>query len=739
MNRYEWRLNGNAICDLGVDSMTLSLRAGGPDTLSWAYPFASTTPPFAIHNAVVVTCVTINEDEEVIASETMFSGRVNNRPVQNRASGSGWSFTAENAWADIKRVILTQPWNSYNPTTQSLQTIEVPRVVLGLGESGDYRHTGQIITEIVAKAASRGANIASGNIAPSLAIPPVEVVDTTCDAALRQVLRYHPDHIAWIEDGNRLWVRPPAALPTFTIDPCDEGFDYTHNPQTDEIPGGVVIVWEQTHDVDGVQKIQRIPQTAGPISGWPPPLYMTIPLAGTSVTTKFERIESRTLPVAGSTSAPVAKRFFKGLIPQLADAADEDLLISSYEVVFADSALDEIDDPDTETVNPNSATIDRGNDDPEDFPRMLVSGQVQPWFPDDIKQYDAVIKARIRYKGSNAEVRAFMGSSLEVTEPITITNALPKIYRATDSVTAAQQPIQGLATAYWNAISNARDEGSLIGYIGNSFRDLRPGRKVILSGVFATAAPITESTFDLIQNTFSLRYGSSEYLNPKTIADLAKAMARNAPTWRTPEERTEASAAANAAGPIREGSNGNTRTATPTQTPARFPWDLVPAASGTEGEWDLIKGDIWIPNGGVFVGGGEQFHIQLTGGTGLELSAGQVIYIETSNPLPGTGEIKVDTGWSNYPAFYEFSDPDGDGNVDFEHYRFPLWQILSTPGDDGRGVKLADGIYGRKLCFTDLILSFGVYEQRAVNGDSIVPPTGAQFFASAPAGLLLDP
>src|SRR5690606_29436191 len=80
--------------------------------------------------------------------------------------------------------------------------------------------------------------------------------------------------------------------------------------------------------------------------------------------------------------------------------------------------------------------------------------------------------------------------------------------------------------------------------------------------------------FNLIDNTVSATYGRSEYRDPKSIADLAKSMAKNRPTWKRPEERTEALADSGSGGPIREGGKASKQTATPRFSEPDL-WSLV--------------------------------------------------------------------------------------------------------------------------------------------------------------------
>lgn len=702
MSTYVFRLDGTPVCDIGLESMALSLRASGPDSLTWAYAAVPTgTPPHAVHDEVTVTCQTFDDDGVLVSTETLFHGRVVQRTAADASTGGGWTYAAANAWADMRRIVLTQSWKSWDPDTSTLVNRDVPRVVLGIDSAGAAVDTGDILAEIIGYASTNGALVTAGTLSPALIIPPTELVDTVCDAALRQILAYHPDHIAWIEDGQTLHIRPPSALTSLTVDPCADALDIEHDPQTDEIPGGVVIVWERTHTLDGIPRIERIHQSAGSSSGWPPPIYMTIPLRGTAVTTKTQLIETRTLPVVGETSAAAAKNFIKGLFPSLENADNDDLRIASYSVAFANPKLDELDE-DGETVNPNSRPIDRGSDVVTDFPRMLTNGQVQPWMPATLKQYDAILKAKIHYSGTDPVYLSIVQSGIEIEQAIVVTNALPKLYSTIDGIEGGEEPIAGLATSYWTAINQTRNEGTVRGDLAGQWIDLRPGRKVIVTGYFDTAAPIVSADLNLIDHTFTARYGSSEYLNPKTIVDLARTMAKNEPRWTRPEERTQASANGSSSGPIQEGAKQSPQYPPMTKAP-RKPWDLEVI--------DFETGEVKIHVGTIIKNMADltvKLDIADYDST-FTPTAGQTIRLKLTGPYD-TPVCTLQAGgdWTDYPAPVETT---GEGlTAVFAAYYFPLWEITSTAAVDTIPIK--ENRYARKLVGDyDLVRSASGYHK----------------------------
>lgn len=671
-------LNGAALCGLSLESCRLSLRAGGPDSLQWSQ-VGGGSGGLALHAAVILNYQTFESDGTLASTATLFSGRL----VRRQAKGGddpGWAYVAENGWGDLGRIIATQPWKSFNPDTGSLETVDVSRVVLCMGADGTYHHTGLAMGEIIDLAAAKGANIAKGTLSPALTVPPTELVDTTCEQALRSLLAYHPDMVAWIE-RTALHVRPPSALPAISIDPCARGLDVEVNPQTEAAPGGVVLVWERTHRADGVEKLERIVQTAGSTTGWPPPLRMTIPLAGVDTTTKTQLIETRTIPNPEDLDSTLAKNFYKGLIPAISQASNSDLAIRAQKIVFADPKLDKL-ESDGETVNPNSRPIDRDGDQPEDFPRMLVEGQVQSWFPSGVKQYDALLSAKIHYKGTDAAVRAYIGTGLEINEPITITNALPREYRLTDEITLAEQPISNLAASYYSAISAPREEGSVSGALDPVTIHLRPGRRISMTGLGAPS-PVREIEIDCLGHTFEARFGAGDFLSPKSAAELARAVAKNRPSWRRPEERTKAETGSGTAS-VREGANSAPKYGKPDRAAPRA-WDL--SVTGEN------KAKIQIPGQVRKSADVDESSLVTIVGIDTEwtFSVGKWLCLK----LTKTGAVSVvlETTWDGFP-FPIVTEDDALGFKVWEHTFFPLWKAIDPPADmiPGRHIAISESV-----------------------------------------------
>lgn len=678
-------INGTPVCDLGLDSARLSLRAGGPDRLELSYSTASGAgaPIYAV--GAILTVVAVYSTEEGAVSTTLFVGRVVRTPSTDD-SGATRQIVAENGWGDMRRCMVIQTWASRAPFTGALTTLTVSRALLGQADNGTPMHSGQILADIVARASGQGAMLSAGTISPSLPIAPTEVVDTSCDAAFRRILGYHPDHVAYIA-GTAMHVRPSGALPVVSVDPCEAVVEI--DPEDAEMPGGVVIVYERTHTYDGEERVERIVDSAGSAGGWPPPIRMTIPLRGSATTTKSQVIETRRIPPADDLDSETAKRFFSSLVPDLSGAASIDLRIRDLSVRFADAWQDDLNEQGQ--LRDSHQRQDSSQEDIGDYPRQLLSGEIQPWMPSAIRQYDAIVHAKVYYRGSDPEIRAYVGEGVEISEPITVTNALPRTYRATDSVESGETPPAGLAAAYWAEIAQPRTSGSASGALAPSSLLLRPGARATVDGRMATPQPVREASYDMLQTTYQARWGPSDYRDPKSVVDLARAAQRNPPTWRRTEERTQGAALGGSAA-IREGARPVTRTGGPrSKRMGGEPWSLV--AGAATGTYRVVAGTV---SKGFLYDAASRIAVTNIA-QDFQLAAGDLVWLELTRDLA----LTVESGppeWEAWPYAVETELLQESGNLPvMKVLRYLLWQVSDSDDPPVGSVPLGDGMVVRRM------------------------------------------
>lgn len=689
-NYYQILLDGTDVCEIGLETCQLELRAGGPDRLSLRYSrVPSGTPPHAFDDTVTLSVRQYDGDDVLLATTTLFVGRIQPTSNIDRGGDEGFSYVALNGWDDLRKIIFTQSTKSYDPDTQTVGDVEIPRAILGQGTDGNLQTTGATITEILDHANGAGANVSAGTISPSIVAPPTEVVDTSCDQALRRYLRYHPDHVAWIE-GTTMNVRPPSALSTTAVDPASAGVTWQYRQRDDRAPVGVVLHFEVTHTVDGETFLQRYTQSAGSTSGWPPPVRMTIPLEGVNITYQKQTIETRTIPDSESLNTTSAKEFYRGLVTELSGVDLDDILIADQSLDFVDPQVDGYDEDSDDVTTPNSKAIDRGDTTVEDLPRQLVSGSIEPWMGDgSLEAWEAVLTAKIRYTGTDPDLREKAGNYMEIREPITITNALPKTYKEIDEYKAPSVPISSdLATTYFNAISTAQNEGSISGFLGGEFLSLRPGNRVTITGVFSEAANVTSMSLDCLTQEFDSEFGASEYLTPKSLTELAQALNKNRPRWQTPKERTEARAPSgskaiqNAGQPVRRiGGAGTQR--------RERKWDILVTDTTTPTVQIVNPGKV---KKGWAVDSSDQVSI-VDISASFNPSDGQYLTLRIEQDLTTT--LVLESAWTGHPNPVESTTSDGV----YVMYRFhaPLWYFVATASASSDSIKISDSLRAERL------------------------------------------
>lgn len=665
MNRLDFTLAGASLCSYGFDRAIYSPKIGGPDVLSLTLQTEGAAP-FARNQIIALAAQVRNEAGELVSTTNLFSGRV----VAIKALGDpakGWEIRVESGWHDLALCPLEQQRSTWNAASSQVATVTVPQVTLGLSNSGVAETTGQTISRIVGLAASRGANITAGSIFSGMTVPPTQVENINCDQGIRQYLRHHPDAKAWVEAGQ-FRVSLASSLPTVTLSECADGLVIQSDLRQEIAPVGVQIYWKISQEFDGEQRVVWEVDTAGNTSGWPPPLTVVIPLRGAEVSYQKADIRTRTLPTDATLDSDSSKNFFKGLFPELSAASNTDLELSDFSLEFVDPKEDGINGSGDATANPNSRPITLPNT-VADFPRQLVSGQVAKWM-EPLEQHEAILKVKISYSGDNETLSDKLSDGLEIAQPITITNALSRVYREAENVDFGEAPIPGLAAQYWNAIKTPQYEGSITGVLDPKTLTIRPGFRVLEPAKIPTAAVVESCEMDLIRRTLKATFGPTQYRSPQDIVAMRAALNSNRPKWTSPEEFTDAKTGAGNL-PIPAGSTPTPRTLSlPSSARKPRPWDLVevPQQSG-DPQWKIQAGKILDGTGKA---GSYLTHSNPT--ETFDLAAGGHVVIEFSDREPTSFEVNYYDEWPITDDYLVEIDEDSL----FVRALIPLYEIKNS-------------------------------------------------------------
>lgn len=561
---------------LGILAASLERRNRGPNALSLVFACAELAP-------VAGTVVVLARD-----GVTEYTGRAL-EPVTVREESPMVSVVVLDAWRELEECPLTLARTSWDATAEGLASVPTSRVILGADPAtGDPERTDETLARIIARLETQGApTLSAGALFTGVLAPSSEAVDISALDAVRQVLRWHPDVVAWIASNGGFNAKTLANLAPVTVDADAVKLSFSAR----QVPRGIRIIWERVSTVDGVQRVERIPQTAGATTGWPPPLEITLPLAGAETTTERVDVHTRTLPKDGVSNAAKAK-FFRGLLPWLADADLDDVAVDDLEIEIVDPSEDDL-DTDGATVNPNSKPFPPGGGSAPDlsaFSRQLLSPSS---IPDWVGQaYPARIKARIAYKGTptkaiadNLQGRGYSAAAGgfylvgTVDEGITVTDAKPKVYDRLESATAGQVPVGGLAAAFYAAATAAGKSGTVSGPVC-ALATAIPGAEISV-GDDVSNAPVQSASWDLINGEASVAFGMPDHLSAQDLLALSQVGNEAPPKWTRPEEHEDAEPdAGKSIGGPSGGSGGGKLHASGTKLAmVRTPWELDVAGS----------------------------------------------------------------------------------------------------------------------------------------------------------------
>lgn len=519
-----WTINGSAPEALGLTVVSGEFRCGSASTVRLACGGDATGTELFAYDAAV----TILWDAEVF-----FQGKA--RRIDKSASGSaeGMDFLIEDAWAELERTTYQEQWGF-----GSSGYIELPQVVLGVDEAGNRINVGQQITEVIYYAAESGVNIQAGTMPTGLDLWPTPATGMSCAEVVRTCLRYHPDWVPWIDHTQdppmfNVSPRATAAVLGVALTDCTEVRVTRRN---DRMPECVRLVFLTSKEIDGLvyrdASIDKFP-VAGPDSG-PGVLTTVIELAGGSCQISKQQIETRLLPIPGTSTRAEAKEWLRAHYPVLVGIDDTHFGITKF-------AASVVEDTNTkpDAVNPNAARL--ALRDMEDAPRELVEGSIQEWMRERVGKVQVKMTVKAGPLATAAE-KALIEKIPPVTY-VTGTTATTKIYKGMSQWTAAEEAPTGLAEAYYNVIRDGCEyegsvsllapEGAPAGFHGACLN--------ISGGVTAWAsmkAPIHSVAWDMADDRMTVSFGPNPDLSVQDYVEYLRLLRNRTPGWMFEAERT---------------------------------------------------------------------------------------------------------------------------------------------------------------------------------------------------------
>ncbi len=494
--------SATAFSALKITSCIVNLQAGGEDSAELAFALnASATAPADENDAII-----IREGANVY-----FRGYVVR--VEPFADGGreGWGIQCAGLSSNLNRITYRQRY-AIGPAMPTQAYGYKTRCQLGVADSGALQTTAQTIADVLTYASTEASGVATGAILSGVAltVPSQEVVDSTCMECIKTPMRWHPDCVSWFDHvASNYNIAKPAALSTITkaVSGNASGCKLIRQkPLRRRAVRGVVLTFETVNTVDGVEWIDLTEQTAGATSGVDV-IRRTITLKGTDTVTQSQQVLTADVPT--STSDP---DLFDWVIAHFPDIAETNPVTGNATV----KSIQQVVDVDNR-VGPGTVPIVSGQ---PRYPRELIGGSIPPW-QSGISAAPTKITIVLKWDGTvgNAAFYKLFDKEtglLTLTREFTGTDATTTVYRTSASTTGETAP-EGLAAAYYDAISTESPAGTVV-FVGDEIdRTLVPGKKLTTTGLFALTGVVIQSvTADIFSGRTTVNFGP---INPRISPD----------------------------------------------------------------------------------------------------------------------------------------------------------------------------------------------------------------------------
>lgn len=511
-----WTLNGSyVVANHGGNAIIRNLTTGGDDSCSVTLGLDADTDisgSFSEGDAITVAN----------GSDTFFRGIVSN--IVPDATGSRESITIEisSLWYWLERIVYQQRYATGDSDTLKYKS----RVTLGVDEDGTRQSLTEALTDVVTYANAQGAGITLTTASmggTDLFFPPIEMIDATCAECIRALLRWAPDAIvAWdhATTGGLSIKRGFGGLGTaISLDSSGNGSGVTRvslKPRQDRKVNGVVIHYEITSTVDGVEYVDIVDDTSGTTSG-KNVIIFTIPLTGNNTTIQSQQITTENIPDdAGDVTDDWINSHFEE-IAACSPAAGQ------VEVV---SLTQEVDDDNK--VGPGTA--------PGAYSRELITGQVHEWMT-GISAAPTKVTMKLKWVGDAEDnpklYELFRGAQKTREFVITLmgTDAVTKNYQSVATV-IGETPEEGLAADYKAALETTMVEGTVEIVEEEIEVEALPGHLISLTGDFPVTNSIVQTCrTDVFTGRSSIHFGpGNPKLAPPDFIELLRAGNRTRPT-----------------------------------------------------------------------------------------------------------------------------------------------------------------------------------------------------------------
>jgi len=505
--------------DWGLANLKRTLRSQKEDDVTFEQSGApyDGTPLFFYGDTVTIRRAGVN----------WFVGRVLKTPRTGRGQDENLSYSLAGPWWYLDDLVYQQNWVVYGGGMKFKS-----RVILGQDEDGNSITSGQAIGDILDFAISAGRPFLKGMIDPSANIPQDECKDITCGDALRKILRWHPDCVAWFDYTTvpypTLHIRKTADLSSasFDLSAGDVVSSLEINPRDDLRRPCVLIRYEQSGSTDGNPWVNIVddvypPGSTGQEIG---ALHVTIPLHGADVNTLYQKIRVRPLKASvvndpNNDSDGSIHSYWESVMgiadnSKVSNVTFEEIPGEAGGTYFKRVLTQ----PDATDVNGFPITIDTT------LSNELMEGSITDWMQTDlaVKAQHQTISVCISYTYNGQRF-----TSQPFSYSLTATDAGTQTYSKT-TVRGGEPIPTGLAQSYYESLQTLQFEGVVTLTEGEASGVVKMGQVVnFTNGISAWStmnALVQQVSEEIDLGTTVVHFGPAKHLDPQQLVAMERAL-----------------------------------------------------------------------------------------------------------------------------------------------------------------------------------------------------------------------
>lgn len=474
-----------------------------------------------------------------VSSAVRWCGPCVKRSVQGEPGRESHVYEIASPWWYLAQQTYLQQWTYRKGDATAYSA----RCILGLANDGTTRQTIATVAGALLTFAGSVWPVGTGTLTGlGLNFPIEEVRGLKCLEALRLILRWCPDAVAWWTFGTEstnsvLNIKRRASLApaSLTVGTAPlEGVPVI-TKRKDLKPGSVVLHYERTDTIDNVAvtttELDEYP--AGSTGLEAAAAIFTIDLGGGERTYLKQRCRTVALPLTFTGGGLADARKFWGRKMGLIGKAEgvggdpdvPDITFLTFDSVYYKRSLASPDGIDGSGPFVYEDPIDTGSTKVRvdtGLNRELIDGVVTEWMS-GVSAQQQNFEFYISYKRAGGSTYTF---AEKVTVSLTATDASTRTYLHLDSIVAGEEPTTGLAEALYKAMTADVYEGT-VNLIGTDVPttaglgdvlNISSGRSDWAS--MNAVVQAMEEDFDTGRRTLTL--GAPEHLGPQDAIELQR-------------------------------------------------------------------------------------------------------------------------------------------------------------------------------------------------------------------------